>query len=83
MKRLLIASVLVLSFGCGQKQEKPPAGFKQVIIIDENGPHTVTMPATNAVEPPVRPLPVQPVQPVLPTGPAPKQETVIGQDGFR
>lgn len=80
-------SIIALAFGCGhaptQRQETPPAGFKQVTIIDENGAHTVTMPAVNTVEPPVHPLPVQPVQPVLPTGPAPKQETVIGADGFR
>lgn len=48
MKRLLLVSVLTVSVGCGQSptehREVAPAGFKQVIIIDENGAHTVTVP---------------------------------------
>lgn len=70
MKQLLILSILVASVGCGQAptqhQEKAPAGFKQVVIIDENGAHTVTMPAGNMppgdpVQTPVLRLPVKPV----------------------
>lgn len=66
MRRLFTLSIIALAFGCGQaptqRQEKPPAGFKQVTIIDENGAHTVTMPAGNVPsEPPVHSLPVQPV----------------------
>lgn len=51
MKRLLLFSVLTVSVGCGQspteRREVAPAGFKQVIIIDENGAHTVTIPTGN------------------------------------
>lgn len=67
MKRLFLASILTVSVGCGQtppeRREVPPAGFKQVIIIDENGAHTVTVP-TGYVSPvlpaPSRQLPRAP-----------------------